>query len=99
MKMIFAVKRKGEPMGDLIDRQKVIDALIGLIPFAIFDKVTESYSNGLTDAYNLICQLPSVQPDFSTVEKIDKAYDDGYKCGYLQAKFDYEADTKGEQDG
>lgn len=50
------------------------------------------------DVYKVLNDMPSAQPDFDMVEKIDKAYDDGYKCGYLQAKFDYETDTKGEQD-
>lgn len=49
-------------MSDLIDRQAAIDALAKFVPYAICDASTESYTNGLTDAYNLICQLPSVQP-------------------------------------
>lgn len=79
-------------MSNLIDRQKLIDVFTGLVLYADLDGETKSYFDGLTDAYNLICQLPSVQPDFNTVEKIDRAYDDGYKRGYLQAKSDYEAD-------
>ena len=47
---------------DLIDRQAAIDALAKFVPYAICDESTESYTNGLTDAYNLICQLPSAQP-------------------------------------
>ena len=85
-------------MSNLIDRQKLIDALVGLALYADLDGATKSYMDGLTNAYNLICQAPSVQPDFDTVEKIDKAYDDGYKYGYLRAKFDYETNIKGEQD-
>lgn len=46
------------------------------------------------DMVHTIKHLPPAQPDFNMVEKIDKAYDDGYKCGYLQAKFDYEADMR-----
>ena len=49
-------------MSDLISRQAAIDALAKFIPYAICDASTESYTNGLTDAYNLICQLPAVQP-------------------------------------
>ena len=49
-------------MNDLISRQQAIDALAKIVPYAIFDESTESYTNGLTDAYNLICQLPSAQP-------------------------------------
>ena len=48
---------------DLISRQAAIDALAKFVPYAICDASTESYTNGLTDAYNLICQLPSVQPE------------------------------------
>lgn len=46
-------------MSDLIYRQDAIDALAKFVPYAIDDMSTESYTNGLTDAYNLICQLPS----------------------------------------
>ena len=49
-------------MSDLIERQAAIDALAKFVPYAICDESTESYTNGLTDAYNLICQLPSAQP-------------------------------------
>ena len=49
-------------MSDLISRQAAIDALAKCVPYAICDESTESYMNGLTDAYNLICQLPSAQP-------------------------------------
>ena len=50
-------------MDDLISRQAAIDALAKFVPYAICDESTESYTNGLTDAYNLICQLPSAQPE------------------------------------
>ena len=50
-------------MDDLISRQAAIDALAKFVPYAICDESTESYTNGLTDAYYLILQLPSVQPD------------------------------------
>ena len=49
-------------MSDLISRQDAIDALAKFVPYAICDESTESYTNGLTDAYNLILQLPSAQP-------------------------------------
>ena len=52
-------------MNDLISRQAAIDALAKFVPYAICDESTESYTNGLTDAYNLILQLPSVQPELS----------------------------------
>lgn len=48
---------------DLISRQAAMDALAKLVPYAICDTSTESYTNGLTDAYNLICQLPSAQTE------------------------------------
>ena len=54
-------------MDDLISRQAAIDALAKFVPYAICDESTESYTNGLTDAYNLICQLPSAQPERTCV--------------------------------
>ena len=56
------VKDTNVPITDTISRQAAIDALAKFVPFAICDESTESYVNGLTDAYNLICQLPSAQP-------------------------------------
>ena len=50
-------------MSDLISRQAAIEALAKFVPYAICDESTESYTNGLTDAYNLILQLPSAQPE------------------------------------
>ena len=50
-------------MSDLIDRRAAIDALAKFVPYVIDDVSTESYMNGLTDAYNLICQLPSAEPE------------------------------------
>jgi hypothetical protein len=47
-------------------RQDAIDALAKFVPYAICDESTESYTNGLTDAYNLILQLPSAQPEINT---------------------------------
>ena len=44
---------------DLISRQAAIEAIAKFVPYAICDESTESYTNGLKDAYNLICQLPS----------------------------------------
>lgn len=48
-------------MDDLISRQAALDALAKFVPYAIYDESTESYTNGLTDAHNLICQLPSAE--------------------------------------
>lgn len=48
---------------ELISREAAIDALAKFIPYAICDESTESYTNGLTDAYHLILQLPSAQPE------------------------------------
>ena len=48
---------------DIISRQAAIDALAKFVPYAICDESTESYTNGLTDAYNLILQLPSAQTE------------------------------------
>lgn len=48
---------------DTISRQAAIDSLAKIVPYVIDDVSTESYTNGLTDAYNLICQLPPAQPE------------------------------------
>ena len=50
-------------MSDLINREEAKDALAKFVPYVIDDISTESYTNGLKDAYDLICQLPSVQMD------------------------------------
>jgi len=54
------------PLADCISRQAAIDALAKFVPYAICDESTESYTNGLTDAYYLICRLPSEQPERMT---------------------------------
>ena len=46
---------------DTISRQAAIDGLAKLVPYVICDESTESYTEGLSDAYNLICQLPSAE--------------------------------------
>ena len=56
-------------MSDLIDRQKLVEAFAGLVLYADLDGATKSYSDGLTDAYNLILQLPSAQPEPSQVAR------------------------------
>ena len=73
---------------ELIDRQAAKDALANLVPYAICDVATESYTNGLTDAYNLICQLPSAQQWIPCSERLPKkadgeywvCTDTGYQC-------------------
>lgn len=70
-------------MSDLISRQAAKDALAKLVPYAICDTSTESYTNGLTDAYNLICQLPSVQPEWKRGKWMrisDEIFADRFKC-------------------
>lgn len=63
---------------DLISRQDAIDALAKFVPYAIDDMSTESYTNGLTDAYNLICQLPSAEITGAMDEAIQEYIKDGY---------------------
>ncbi len=67
-------------MTDLISRQAAIDALAKFVPYAICDASTESYTNGLTDAYNLICQLPSAQPEMDEWCEDCKEYDTEKHC-------------------
>ena len=49
-------------MSNLIDRQKLIDVFTGLVLYADLDGETKSYMDGLTTAYNIICQCLSAQP-------------------------------------
>lgn len=88
-------------MDDLISRSAAITAIQKAYADTEggTDKCAVWKNVGLTNALHIMQDLPSAQPDFNTVEKIDKAYDDGYKCGYLQAKSDYETYMRGEQDG
>lgn len=67
-------------MSDLINRQAAIDALAKFVPYVIDDVSTESYTNGLTDAYNLICQLPSAQPDIIQCRNCKFASGDSRIC-------------------
>jgi len=67
-------------MEDLINRQAAIDALAKFVPYAICDESTESYTNGLTDAYNLILQLPSAQPELDEWCTDCKEYDQERHC-------------------
>jgi hypothetical protein len=75
---------------DLIDRQQAIDVIDKIFPA---DPMRNDYTQGITCgaalATEYIKQLPSVQPDFDITVKIDKAYDDGYKTGYLQGRHDW----------
>ena len=67
-------------MNDYIDRQAAIDALAKFVPYAICDESTESYMNGLKDAYNLICQLPPAQPDIIQCRNCKFASGDSRIC-------------------
>lgn len=84
-------------MNDLIYRQDAIDALAKFVPYAIDDMSTESYTNGLTDAYNLICQLPSADA-VEVVRCKDCKYGeyrqdfDDYECGVDGCGLVYDAD-------
>ena len=51
-------------------------------------KGNKAYIVDVVNAYAEIEMLPPAQLDFFITEKIDKAYDDGYKAGYLQGEFD-----------
>lgn len=71
-------------MDDLISRKSALDVLHGY-----FDGMLETGTCSPQDLYNLFEIIPSAQPDFDMIVKIDTAYDDGYKHGYDQARFDY----------
>ena len=67
---------------DLISRQAAIDALAKFVPYAICDESTESYANGLNDAYNLIVQLPSALKETCEGCKHLNKCENEVECGY-----------------
>ena len=73
-------------MDDLISRQAAIDALAKFIPYAIYDESTQSYTNGLTDAYYLILQLPSAQPE-EDCDTCKHGYFGGTWCNNCKVRF------------
>lgn len=75
---------------DTISRQEAIDAICAVCGNDC-DK-SEFLYDAPQDEQIILCpehyvltQLPSVQPDFDIIVKIDKAYDDGY----LQGRYDW----------
>lgn len=75
-------------MDDPISRRAAIDAIAKFVPYAICDESTESYTNGLTDAYNLILQLPSVTPERKKGEwQITDAYPHNVYCSECHTRF------------
>ena len=48
-----------DTLGGLIEGQKLKDALAGMVPYAICDAYTQAYTDGLTDAYTLVCEFSS----------------------------------------
>ena len=82
---------------DLISRQAAIDALAKFVPYAICDESTESYTNGLTDAYNLILQLPSAQPEQRYTEEELRVFQHGISLSLLSKRsaqhWHYDEDT------
>ena len=85
-----------EERQDLISRQASIEAMLG-DKVQITDTLRALGSERDFEVLNCTCDrhaeiikaLPPVQPDFYLIEKIDKAYDDGYETGYLQAQHDW----------
>jgi hypothetical protein len=70
---------KMENTSDLISRKAAIDTIMSQPP-------EPHYPSWYAEQ---IKALPPVQRDFDLAEKIDKAYDDGYEAGYMQAKHDW----------
>lgn len=57
--------------------------------------MTPSYYEALEMAIKALEQEPkTIQEKQAESEKYDKAFDDGYKNGYAQARFDYEQEPK-----
>ena len=77
----------GKMVEDCISRQAVLDLPRNITRNMKGDVVEESID------VEMIKSLPPVQPQILS-EKMDKAYDDGYEAGYLQAKHDW-----GNEDG
>ena len=75
-------------MDDLISRQAAIDALAKFVPYAICDESTESYTNGLTDAYYLILQLPSAQPEIIRCKDCRYYQDNNDGYPHINCKWD-----------
>lgn len=67
---------------DCVSRQEVLD----LIEMSMNDL---EYDNENEELQYAVRSLPSAKLNFDMTTKIDKAYDDGYKAGYLQAKHDW----------
>ena len=90
-------------MDEYISKQAAIDALAKFVPYAICDESTESYTNGLTDAYNMICQLPSAQPEIIRCKNCihnndcDIQYSaqagDNFFCGFGETEKDVREDV------
>lgn len=81
---------------DAVNRDMALEKMADYVASGYADSVKdfEEYSR-------IICQLPPVTPEPKTIqekqaesEKYDKAFDDGYKNGYAQARFDYEQEPK-----
>lgn len=92
-------------MGKIIDADDAIKAIQGL-PRWILDPKGEFQPVEPTtkamidpdDAVAAIENLPLAKPGFDSVVKLDKAFDDGYKQGYLQAESDLSISQPHEND-
>ena len=80
-------------MDDLISRQTAIELIHSLYPSTpIMRKNRERWEKKYKpyiECEKALEMLPSAQPDFDIIVKIDKAYDDGYEAGYLQGRHDW----------
>lgn len=86
----YSFGQKIEPCEDCISRQYLLDN-------CVVDKVTMPYVsvNKIKEAPPVKPQEPkTIQEKQAESEKYQKAFDDGYANGYMQARFDYEQEPK-----
>lgn len=79
-------------VGDMISREAALDAFnvdMSGISVTISGRSAGKVYGYIKTVTDRIKALPPVQRDFDLDEKIDKAYDDGYEAGYMQAKHDW----------
>lgn len=92
------------PCEDAISRQAVLNIVRGCNNALKEPRVFDCHNAGVKfEQY--ITDLPPVNPQPKTIqekqaesEKYQKAFDDGYKNGYAQARFDYEQEPKMESE-
>jgi len=71
---------------DCIRRQDVIDKFTSIVPYAIDDEYTHGYMDGLRDGYDVILELPSVQPEQRYTEEELRVFQHGISLSLLSKR-------------